>query len=252
MEFEIQAQSSDVVFRPAVVEFVGFEHYKAQAEQIAEYVRGIDVTEENLQAVKKDLAAVRKLTGELDRRRIGIKKEILAGYTDFEKEVKEIIAIIDSADEEIRSKTRELDEQEREAKKQKIHELWNKRAGMYQISDVFPDAFLLWLTPQHLNKSVSMKSVEADMVDWLEKTEKEINALKSMDDEYMVEYFSCLDMAKAVEAVNARREIADRIAEAADEDEPEEESAIFIITGKKNITLTEMLLKENEIEYRRK
>lgn len=248
MDFEVWAKDEpDVSFKIAPVKFPAFSFYKKQAESIAEQIRNTPVDEEHIQEAKKVVASARRISDELSRRRIDIKKSIMVEFNDFESQVKEIAAIIDDADSDVRSKIRELEEIERDQKKEKIRQIWDKRVCQYQIYNMLPDLFEIWLTPQHLNKTTSLKSVEADLVEWLEGTEKAIDTLKSMDDEYLVEYLGRLDLTEAIKAVNERNEIAAAVSEA-----EEEETATFIIIGTANIKLTEMLLEESKINFRRK
>lgn len=239
----------DIAYSVPQVMFNGYEFYKEQAIQIADYVRSIEVTEETIGDAKKELAIARKGVKELDRRRIDIKKEIQLGYAEFEAQLKEITSIIDEADKELGAKVRVLDEAERDRKQEAIKEVWDKRIQQYAIADLDQNAFNHWLTPQHLNKSTSMKSVESDMVDWLEQRESDVALLKTMDDEYLVEYLGTYDITSAIAAVNQRHELLDTVRTTA---EPDEEKAVFIIHGKKDIKLTESILIENDINFERK
>ena len=251
MEFEVWDQSKpDVSYQPATVTFPAFEFYKTQAKLIADEIMNTPVTEENVKQVKQLLADARKVSDGLNRRRIDIKKEILKDYDAFEKQVKELASIIDTADNEVRLMVRELEEAEREQKRAAIEELWEKRISNYKVYDLAPNAFEVWLQPQMLNKSTSMKSIETSMTEWLEDSEKAIDTLKAMDDEYLVEYLGCFDITSAIAAVNSRRELKARITNTEDEDT--QNTAIFIVTGKKDIKLTESLLTENEINFTRK
>ena len=248
MNFEVWDTSKpDVSFEPAQVTFPAFEFYKKQAQLIAEQIGTTEVTEENIKEVKQLLADARKVSDGLSRRRIDIKKEILTQYEVFEAQVKDLASIIDTADSELRTKLRLLENAERDRKLKEIEELWGKRIGSYQIGTLSDRAFDMWLDPKMLNKSTPMKVVETDMVEWLEDSEKAINTLKSMDDEFLVEYLGCFNLMDAINAVNARREIKAKVTETKDEDT--REKAIFIVYGKKDIKLTETLLSENEIEY---
>lgn len=236
----------DIQFRPAEIQFPRFEELKTHALELAGRIAVVEVTEENVKAVKKDLAQVRKLTTELNNRRKLIKAEILKDYNTFEAQIKEIDGIISEAEETVREQVRVIDEAERDRKHDAIREIWDKRIGQYSIA-AYGDYFERWLQPSHLNKSTSMKSVEDDMVRWLEDRQRDIFTLQSMDEEYLVEYIDSLDLAGSIVAVNHRHEIRSVMTE----DEDTEDTATFIVTGKKDIKLTESLLTENEIEYRR-
>ena len=241
----------DVTCNKALIQFPAFEHYKQQAQQIAEYINSIVLTDDNVKDVKKDLAAARKVTDGLDKKRIQIKNTILADYVGFESQVKELQAIIKGAEGELRDKVRELEEEERAVKRDSIFEIWAKRYPMYGLSQYLNDdvVFEKWLTPQHLNKSTSMKSVEKDMVDYLEKTDKDLESIEAMDEEYLVEYLRCLNLSEAITATNIRMGIRSEITKNDQEDAGDEATAAFIIKGEKDIKFTEMLLRENCIEF---
>ena len=248
MEFDIWDKSKpDVSYQSASVTFPAYEFYMTQAHLIADQINNTEVTEGNVQEVKKLLADARKVSDGLNKRRIEIKKELLKEYNLFEDQVKSLSEVIDEADSALRAKLRVLEEAEREKKLETIQELWNKRVTTYQIADLAPNAFTVWLDARFLNKSTSMKAVETNMVEWLEDSEKAINTLRSMDDEYLVEYLGCFDLAAAIANVNNRNEMRSRVSNTKDEDT--EDKAIFIVYGKKDIKLTESLLNENEIEY---
>ena len=86
------------------------------------------------------------------------------------------------------------------------------------------------------------------MVEWLEKTDKDLKSIESMDKEYLIEYLNCLDLSEAITATNIRMGIRSEI-DKDEEDEGDEATAAFIVTGEKDIKFTEMLLKENGIEF---
>jgi len=247
MEDLISTEQS-VKFIPATVNFTQYETMLCQARAIADEISGIKVTEENLQAVKKDLARVRKASAELNARRIEIKNMILKDYTVFENQVKEIDGILSEAEDVVRSQTRRLEEAERNAKMEQIRETWDKRIWQFRIGK-YDGMFDRWITPQMLNKATSMKSIITNMTEWLSKREEDLELLEGMDDDYTVEYLKTLDLTKAIDTVNKNEAMKQLIKP--DPEEVTEETAIFVITGKKNIKLVEMLLNENEIDYRR-
>ena len=243
---EIINLENDIQFKPAVIQFPSYEELKENAIALAERISQVEVTEENVKTVKKDLAQVRKIVTELHNRRKLVKAEILKDYNTFEMQIKEIDGIITEAENTVRMQAREIEEQERQQKHDAIRQIWDKRVGQYTIS-AYGDFFERWLQPAHLNKTASMTAVEKDMVNWLETRQRDIDTLRAMDGEYFVEYIDSLDLASSIAAVNHRREIRNTVSEDVDV----EDTATFIIIGKKNIKLTESLLKENEIEFRR-
>lgn len=248
---EIIEKQNDVTYEAAKVEFPAYEEYKEKAYAVAEYIYQMDVTPENIKEAKGTLAKARKLTDKLSRARIDMKKEILASYTTFEAQVKEIVGIIDDADKEIRAKVKDLEEKERQQKKDAIHELWLKRIPAYDydlLNAVLPNAFDRWLTPKHLNKTTSMKSIEAEMTAWLQKTLTEINTLKDMGDDYLEAYSYTGDMAAAIRQIQQREDFLDTMHGLKSED-LEETSQTFVVYGDDNISKAEDLLRRNGIKF---
>ena len=196
-------ERKDITCVPAVIEFDSFEGYRQRAEEVAANINGIVLTEDNVLEVKHTLADARKLVNALEDRRKEIKREVLAPYKVLEEQVKVLTGIIDEADSVLRIQIRELEEKEREQKREKILQLWEKRACQYSFGRYIPNAFTMWLEPRHLNKSESMKAVEREMVDFMEDTEKDIAAILAMPnaEDVMTEYAGTLNIADALEAV---------------------------------------------------
>lgn len=248
---EIVERENDVTYEVPQVNFPAYEEYKEKAYAVAEYIYGMEATEENIKETKATLAKARKLTDKLNRARIDMKKEILRNYTTFEAQVKEIVGIIDDADKEIRAKVKDMEEAERQKKKAAIYELWLKRIPAYDcdlLNAVLPNAFDRWLTPKHLNKSTSMKSIETEMAAWLQKTLTEIGTLRDMGDDYLEAYSYTGDMAAAIKQVQQREEFLDTMHGLKDED-LEETSQTFVVYGDDNISKAEDLLRRNNIKF---
>lgn len=247
-DFELwdPTKGPDVSFAVAPVSFPAFELYKQQAQEVAEYIGSLEVTEDTVKDVKKELAKCRKVTDELNKRRITIKKQILEEFGDFEAQVKELIFIVDGADSQLRAKVRQMEEAEREEKKAQIRAIWDARVCLYRINDLC-DAFDRFLTPKHLNKTTSLKNVEKAMIDFLEQTQKDLEVLAAMGPEYEAEYVTCFDLAKTIAAVNDRKVREETVKVTQEDGDP---SATFVVKGAKDIKLAKMLLDENGINYR--
>ena len=248
---EIIEKQNDVTYEIPQVNFPAYEEYKEKAYAVAEYIYNMEATEENINETKKTLAKARKLTDRLNQARVNMKKEILKNYNVFEGQVKEIIGIIDDADKEVRAKVKDMEEAERQRKKEAIHELWLKRIPAYDydlLNAVLPNAFDRWLTPKHLNKTTSMKLIETEMTAWLQKTLTEIETLRNMGDDYLEAYSYTGDMAAAIKQVQQREDFLDTMHGLKDED-VEEPSQTFVVYGWDNISKAEDLLRRNEIKF---
>lgn len=252
--FEIVPLDTNAIqWTPGEVSFPSFETVRTQALKIAEFLTTVDVTPETIKASKKMLAAERKIVKSLDTQRIAIKKAIMSDYLVFESQVKEIKQIVDDGDSAVRSQIRALEEAEREEKKTVLFEIFEKRAPMYPIMDIITTPFLRWLQPSHLNKTTSLAAAEKDMTAWLEKVQTDWDTIGTLEDSEWVraEYLTTLNLVSAITAAKARKEAVEALQSYVDEDEPEE-VAVFVITGHKDICLSEMLLRENGINFKRK
>src|SRR5688572_7638784 len=137
-EIEVmQLTHNDILVQAGLVQFNAFEKLKAEAAALADQIKTVEVTDENLKQSKKLLAAVNKRVKLLEDKRIAIKKEVLQSYNLFEDQVKEIVAIVKEADETVRVQVKHLEEQERNEKHEILKELFEKRMIHYTFRDLF-------------------------------------------------------------------------------------------------------------------
>lgn len=243
--FNANDKNSDVSYTLPVISFPAFNVYKKQAQKVAEYINNLEVTEDNIKDVKKDIADARKIITALDTRRITIKKNILAPFNIFETQVKELSAIINDADTNVRTKVRQLEEKERDEKREKIKTIFNARMRSYTIDQYIEKPFERFITPQLLNKSVNMKKAEAAIVDWLESVQNAIDTIAKMQDheEIMAYYVQSLDITKAISQYESVRIIKESMNH---ESEP---FVVIRVKGLAEINFTKQLLDKNGIHY---
>lgn len=228
-----------------VVEFPGFEAYRTRCQAIADYIGSIELTDENEKAVKKDLADARKAIKALEDRRKEIKKEVLKYYDAFADQIKELTGIIDGADKVLRAQVNAREEARRAEKEDQLAEMFERRSWAYSFTDVVPDAFVSWVTPQHLNKSMSIGKCETDMTGWMEARQADYDTVLSMNDsDVLTEWVGCLDLAKAIQRATERRKTAERV-----QAHTQPETATFRVTGRASIELAKKLFTENGINF---
>lgn len=242
---------AQIVVKQGVVEFNGFVTLKGQAIQLSEQITQVEVTDENIQSSKKLLAAVNKRVKEIEDRRIAIKKELLEPYTEFESQVKEIVGIVKDADNIVRSQLKDLEEKERATKEDNIREIFNKRFAHYDFGNMFD--YIDFIKPQHLNKSVSMKTVETEMVEWLERIDADIKVINSLPnaEDVLTEYHDTKDVTVALTIVNAREERKKMVQQAKPKVTPSIKQSFFItIEDEKDYKMVEMFMQQNNIQYK--
>lgn len=245
-----QGSNKGLVVDPGTIVFPEYQRIKDGAIRLSEEISKLEVTEDNAKTAKKLVAAVRKEVATLNTERISIKKQMNQPYEEFANQIKEIDNIVSDAEQIVRNQLKELEEQARDDKEQKIKELFERRVRFYEFSEMFN--YKNFLEPRHLNKSTSLNKVEEEMVIWLEKVNESINAIANLDHsaEILVEYQSTLDFVKAVNIVNERYQ---KISEVKNIRPEKKESAEihYILEDKKDAKLLEMFMKTQNIKYKK-
>lgn len=239
-----------ITYQQGTIAFPEFEQYLSHARMMADVLDNTELTEENVKTVKAELAAARSVCDALNRRRIEVKKAILAPYDTLEAQVNTITDTIKIAEDKLRAKVREMEEAEREEKRLVLLGIWEKRISLYTFPDVIPDAFEKWLQPKFLNKTTPISRSEEDMTAWMEAREGEVQTIRTLPDSDLIldVYGETANIAMAISEGRNRKERLEKIRKTTD---PDIELATFVVKGQKDIQLTELLLKTNNIDYRR-
>ena len=266
--------TESITFQPAVIEWPEYEQVLEQAKKVAEQLETVEVTEDNVKESKRLVAALNKDVNRLETFRKEVKGRILEPYSALERQVKEIVGIVKEADTLVRSQVYELEEQERRQKRADLYDLFHTRAYAYEDVIDFID-FDRWLTPQHLNKSVSMNKCEQSMVEYMEGVKEDVALAKTLSDseEILTEFLLQGNIKVAIQAVADRKKALETVKAIGAEDRPgtndsadtddavaptstegasitrSQEQAAFIIYGSKNIELIRMFIEKHDIDF---
>ncbi|EDH0990702.1 DUF1351 domain-containing protein [Listeria monocytogenes] len=241
---------SPVVTQGSIL-FPAYKKIKSDSLLLAQQIENIEVTEENIKQSKKLLAAVNKEVKNLESERLSIKKEMLEPYNEFEKQVKEIVSIVKTADEMVRQQVTQMEEEEREDKKLVLKRMFEKRIRMYDFKTYF--TFDDFIENRHLNKSLSINKIESEMVEWLTKIETELKIIETMPypDEIIAEYKETKDLAVSAQIVSDRHKAQEVIKEAKNDikDEQLHTKITFTLFDEKDVKLVEMFMQQNKIKF---
>ncbi|EAC5083027.1 TPA: DUF1351 domain-containing protein [Listeria monocytogenes] len=241
---------SPVVTQGSIL-FPAYKKIKSDSLLLAQQIENIEVTEENIKQSKKLLAAVNKEVKNLESERISIKKEMLEPYNEFEKQVKEIVSIVKTADEMVRQQVTQMEEEEREDKKLVLKRMFEKRIRMYDFKTYF--TFDDFIENRHLNKSLSINKIESEMVEWLTKIETELKIIETMSyaDEIIAEYKETKNLAVSAQIVSDRHKTQEVIKEAKNDikDEQLHTKITFTLFDEKDVKLVEMFMQQNKIKF---
>lgn len=172
-----------------------FEELKKEITEKAALYKNIAYTDETIKEAKADKAALNKFVTALEDKRKEVKKHCLEPYETFEKQIKELVAIIKEPVELIDSQVKDFEQRKKDEKLEKIKEFWELTQH--------PD----WLTcnqifdQKWLNASVSLKKVQDEITEKLCTIQAQIHTIETLPEfsfEALEEYKRTLDINKAI------------------------------------------------------
>ena len=195
---------------PKVIEF-NFEELKKEITDKAELYKNMVYTDDTIKEAKADKATLNKFIKVLEDKRKEVKKECLQPYEEFEKQIKELVTIVDEPVKLIDQQVKEFEDKKKADKLEKIKEFWE--------STTHPD----WLTckaifdQKWLNATTSMKKIHEAITERLEQVALDLNTLESLPEfafEAVETYKNTLDVNKAIAEGQRLADIQKRKAEA--------------------------------------
>lgn len=218
--------------------FQDFEGLKSQCEDLAAYLKSLEVSEDSEQEIKKIVANARKLETAINQRKKDIKQSVMEPYLVLEGQAKELILIIQDGENIARDKLADIEHERKGRKMEEISRIWDLRKDHW-VSGQYLD-LADFMEERYLNKTTSINAVEKEMVGFFQKTSTDIDVIRSMPDvtDLLVEYKKTLSFTRAVANVNERKEALKKV------EQPEEPYMVIRITGKADCILAKQLLKD--------
>lgn len=212
MELQIYSPTAEGFIQS--IEWNHEEIKKEVAERVKHY-SSLVYTEEQVKLAKADRAKLRKFVEAMEAKRKEIKKQCLAPYEAFEKQMKEIIAIVNEPIALIDGQCQEFEDKRKSEKKEAIMAYWftaleeNKIPAGITFEHLFDEKWL--------NASVKMTAVCKEFNAKLEQIEKDLATLAEMPEfgfEATEVYKTTIDLNKAIAEGKRLAEIQKRKAEA--------------------------------------
>ena len=197
------------------------EELKAEISEKMQDYKNLVFTEETIKEAKKDRANLNKLKNAFEDERKRIKKLCMAPYDEFEKQVKELVALIDEPIRLIDNQIKEVEEKRRDEKRKEVEALF-PTIGF----QAFVTLDMIW-DEKWLNATVSMAKIEEQMKSRMYQIGDDvftIHGLPEFSFEAMEVYKNTLDLTKAIQEGQRLSEIQKRKA-AYEEQRKKEEAA---------------------------
>ena len=207
------------IYAPHETEFISeikwnYEDIKKEVASKVSYYKNLVYTDDQIKDAKADRATLNKFVTVLETKRKEIKKQCLAPYEAFEKQMKEIVAIVQEPIAMIDGQVKEFEEKQKQDKLEQIKGYWHEVLS----ADKVPEAitFNHIFNEKWLNASVSMKSIQEEINAKLEQIAGDLATLQNLAKygfEAMQVYISTLSLREALDEAHRLSEMEMKKAE---------------------------------------
>lgn len=155
------------------------KEFISMVREIAERYDNLVYTEQNIAEAKKDRATLNAVKKAVSARRIEVKKAVMLPYEAFEKEVNEVMSMLEKPVAEIDNAIKEYENILRQKKEDEIRAYYSCAAT--DIEKEFPVE--TFFNPKWLNQTVSMKSIKAEIDENVKKVKENLERLEQLENE---------------------------------------------------------------------
>lgn len=164
------------------------------------------VDENNYKQAKSDRTALNNLVKIVSDKRKQVENDVFAQWLQDKKDIMQVEKTIKAASDKLGDGINDIDNAEKELKKNQIKELWlNMTNNKYPFELVFEE--------RYLNKSVKPKEIEESLNNKFLKAEEQLSFIEASlpEDELQAEqviqlFCKTLDLSKATERINEIKE----------------------------------------------
>lgn len=171
------------------------------------------VDENNYKQAKSDRTTLNNLVKIVSDKRKQVENDVFTQWLQDKKDIMAVEKTIKAASDKLGNGINDIDNAEKELKKNQIKELWlNMTNNKYPFELVFEE--------RYLNKSVKPKEIEESLNDKFLKAEEQLSFIEASlpDDELQAEqviqlFCKTLDLSKATERINEIKEAKAKLQE---------------------------------------
>lgn len=171
------------------------------------------VDENNYKQAKSDRTALNNLVKIVSDKRKQVENDVFAQWLQDKKDIMQVEKTIKEASDKLGAGINDIDNAEKELKKNQIKELWES-----MTNNKYP--FELVFEERYLNKSVKPKEIEESLNNKFLKAEEQLSFIEASlpEDELQAEqviqlFRKTLDLSKATERINEIKEVKAKLQE---------------------------------------
>ncbi len=159
------------------------EDIKKRVLEITDGYSNVVYTDDTMKQAKEDRADLNRLRKAIDDRRKMVKKKCMEPYEKFEKEVKEVLALIDEPVTMIDRQVKVYEAQKKAEKKQELINFFEENATEIANIFSFEDAF----EEQYLNAGCTLKKAKESILQKVEEVKRDLKTIdETCEEKYKV------------------------------------------------------------------
>lgn len=171
------------------------------AEKVAAYEKMV-VTPEGISAAKSDLAALRRVSKQIDEARLAWKREYMKPMDEFEAKCKELKTVVSGGIENLDGQIKGFEKQEQENKLRELESFFDEH--MTADLDGYVDfEKIRAMNPKWVNKGYDIKAAQNDILMAISHVQNGIQALRGYPEEFRTALLDAfkekLDLADVVQ-----------------------------------------------------
>lgn len=152
-----------------------FDELKQEVTKKANDYMNLVYSDDQVKEAKKDRADLRKFNTALNNKRKEVKGQIMAPYTAFESQIKELTGIVDQAIENIDTQIKGYEEAKRNEKLEKVKEVYKEAIGDLDRTVPFEKIF----QERWLNVSTTLKSIKEEISGIYQKVDADLKLINN-------------------------------------------------------------------------
>ena len=192
-----------IIYSPQENQFVkeinfNFEDIKNELNLRLTKYEGLVYDNNSIGEAKTDRATLNKFKAALEDKRKEVKKQCLAPYEDFEKKVKELVALVDKPISAIDGQVKVFEQQKKDEKLNRIKEYYTEHIG--ELKQLLPLERIYderWLNATYKDKDI-YDSIDGDIA----KVKADLKTISDLQTEYELQvkdvYLKTLDLSAAL------------------------------------------------------
>lgn len=207
-----------VIYSPKDDEFLtninfNYDELKQELAVRLEKYCNLVYSEDGIKEARADRATLNKFKNAIEERRKEIKKQCMAPYEEFEKKIKDIVAMIDEPILAIDGQIKEYDRIKKEEKQDAIKQFYTDKVA--DLKDLVP--FDKVFNPRWLNVTYKETDIQKEITDLFIKVEDDMKVITELQSEYELQikdvYLREFDLTAALQEKKRLEEQSAKMAE---------------------------------------